>query len=122
MNFSIQLPPITKKNSQQIYRNRRTNKPFISQSDAYKRYEADAGYFLRPVGIDYPVNVKAVYYMPDDRKVDIANLHSALHDTLKKHSVVKDDNCKIIASTDGSRVEVDKDNPRTEIEIRRIGE
>ena len=45
------------------------------------------------------------------------NLHSALHDCLVKHGVVTDDNYKIIATTDGSRVEIDRENARTEVII-----
>ena len=71
------------------------------------------------VAIDYPVNVKAIYYMPTRRVVDITNLHSALHDVLVKAGVLQDDNSRIVVSTDGSRVRYDKDNPRTEVEITR---
>lgn len=75
---------------------------------------------MSPLGIDYPVNVKAIYYIDKDRKVDIINLHSALHDCLVKYGVVTDDNYKIIATTDGSRVEIDRANPRTDVEIEVI--
>lgn len=40
--YIISLPPITKKNSQQILTNHRTGKPFIAPSSAYKRYEQQA--------------------------------------------------------------------------------
>lgn len=46
--YIISLPPITKKNSQQILTNHRTGKPFIAPSSAYKRYEEQAIYFLTP--------------------------------------------------------------------------
>ena len=67
--------------------------------------------------IEDPVNVKAIYYMPTRRKVDITNLHEALHDVLTHYAVVADDNSNIIAATDGSRVRYDKTNPRTEVTI-----
>lgn len=116
MKFTIYLPPITKKNSQQIiYANGR---PMIIQSKQYRQYEKDCKIFIpRCEPIVYPVNVKAIYYMPTRRKVDLCNLHNALHDILVRYGVLKDDNCKILASTDGSRVLYDKDNPRTEIHI-----
>ncbi len=119
VRMTIPLPPVTKKNHQEIWRNGKTGKPFAVPSSQYREYEKAASLFLRPLNIDYPVNVKAVYYMPTRRRVDLINLHSALHDVLVKAGVVTDDNCKIIVSTDGSRVDYDKDNPRTEIEIRR---
>ena len=71
IKFTIPLAPITKKNHQQIFTNRKTGKPFITQSTAYKSYENAAGWFMSPLGINYPVNVKAIYYIDKDRKVDI---------------------------------------------------
>ena len=71
------------------------------------------------------MNVKAVYYMPQARRVDLTNLNSALHDVLVKAEVLKDDSSlspRIVVGTDGSRVEVDRDNPRTEVEITEAGE
>lgn len=112
----IPLPPITKKNHQQIFRGR-DGRPFVTQSQAYKDYEKAACLYLRPLGINFPVNIKATYYMPTLRVVDLINLHSALHDVLVKAGVLEDDNFRIVASTDGSRVEYDKKNPRTEVEI-----
>lgn len=118
----IKLPPVTKKNSQQILINHKTGKPFIAPSKKYREYERDAGFFLRPLEIDYPVNIKAVYYMPSRRRVDKTNLESALCDVLVKHHVIKDDHSGIVVSTDGSRVRYDKNNPRTEIYITKLEE
>ena len=67
--------------------------------------------------IESRINVMAVYYMPNNRRVDLTNLHEALHDILVHYKVIKDDNCKIIVSTDGSYVDVDKWHPRTEVTI-----
>lgn len=119
--FIIPIPPVTKKNSSNIYINRATGKRFIRPSDRYCQYEKD---FLLlcpnlPI-INYPVNVKAIYYMPSKRKVDLINLHAALHDCLVKKGVLLDDNSDIVVSTDGSRVFVDKENPRTEVFIEKI--
>ena len=117
IKFTIELPPVTKKNSQQLIVNRTSGKPRIIPSKKYREYESGAGWFLKPLGIDYPINIKALYYMPSRRRVDITNLESALCDVLVKHGVIKDDNCKILVSTDGSRVRYDKEHPRTEIYI-----
>ena len=117
IKFTIELPPVTKKNSQQIIINPKSKRPMVIPSKLYRQYEKDAGWFLKPLGIDYPINIKALYYMPSRRRVDITNLESALCDVLVKHGVIKDDNCKILVSTDGSRVRYDKEHPRTEIYI-----
>lgn len=67
--------------------------------------------------IDVPVNVKAVYYMPTHRRVDLCNLHEALCDILVHYNIIEDDNCKIIETMDGSIVKYDKFRPRTEVTI-----
>ena len=121
MKIVIELQPVTKKNSQMILVNRKTGRPFISPSAKYKAYEKAAGYYLMPCQpedpIDYPVNVECVYFMKDRRRVDLVNLQEATLDILVKWGVLKDDNSKIVVSMDGSRVDYDKDRPRTEITI-----
>lgn len=67
--------------------------------------------------IDYPVNMKCLYFMPTKRLVDLANLLEATCDILVHYRVLRDDNSRIIVSHDGSRVQYDKKNPRVEIEI-----
>lgn len=118
--YTIPLPPITKKNHQQIAINRKTGKPFITQSKAYLAYEKAAIYFLHPKPkspIEAAVEVKCLFYMPTRRKVDLTNLLEASDDVLVKGGVLADDDYKVIVSHDGSRVLYDKDNPRTEIWI-----
>lgn len=92
-------------------------------SKQYERYEKDAGHFLRRIAptqpIDEPVEVTAVFYMPTRRRVDLTNLLEAVDDVLVKYGILADDNSKIIASHDGSRVMYDKANPRTEVSICR---
>lgn len=119
LKFTIYGNPKTKKNSSQIIINHRTGRPMLIPSKAYKQYEKDCGLQLKGRGmkIDYPVNLKAVYYRKDKRKCDLSNLHEALQDILVKYGVLADDNYTIVESHDGSRVEIDKENPRTEVEI-----
>lgn len=118
LTYMIPLPPVTKKNSQRIVLVR--GRPMIVPSSVYKSYEAKAALFLRPrpsVPVDSPVNVKCVYYMSNARRCDLTNLLEATMDVLVKHGILADDNYKIAASHDGSRVEIDREMPRTEIEI-----
>lgn len=120
--FIIELNPVTKKNHQRIvYVGRGAKrKPMIIPSKAYKEYEHNAILFCPALHIDYAVNVEAHYYMQTRRRVDLTNLHEALHDVLVKAGTLVDDNCKIIVSTDGSRVHYDKANPRTEVIISEV--
>ena len=117
MHFVIPIEPRTKKNSQQIII--AGNRPMIIPSKPYKEFEEAALWYIEKIGIDYPVNVKAHFYMKTKRRVDLTNLLEALDDVLVKGGMLIDDNYKIIASHDGSRVFFDKDNPRIEVEIER---
>ena len=83
--YIISLPPITKKNSQQILTNHRTGKPFIAPSRQYKKYEQAAMLVLTPkpkAPLSGRYRVATVFYMPTRRKVDLTNLMEAAHDTL----------------------------------------
>ena len=93
----------------------------VIPSRQYLQYEKDARWFVpHSETIEEPVNVKAVFYMPTRRKVDLTNLLQALLDILVKYGTLADDNSKIVFSVDGSYVDYDKDNPRTEVEIWKI--
>lgn len=118
----IPLNPKTKKNSQQIITNRKTGRAMIIQSSEYKQYEHDAGFFLKkiPQPIDKPVNVKCVFYRKNAIRCDQSNLTAAIDDILVKYGILADDNFRIIASHDGTRVYIDKEKPRTEIEISEV--
>ena len=110
MKITIQLNPVTKKNSQQIIKIK--NRYMIIPSKQYKQYEKDVKQFM-PI-LDKPisdmVNVKCLYYMKTKRRIDLNNLLEATTDILVKYKVLEDDNSKIVASHDGSRVYYDKDN------------
>ena len=114
----IKLKPVTKKNGQVIRKHWSTGKLFIGQNDRYCEYENNAGWFLMGVPrIEVPVNVQMVFYMPTHRIVDLSNLQAACLDILVKYSIIRDDNCNIVVSHDGSCVKYDEYEPRTEIII-----
>lgn len=120
--YLIPLDPKTKKNNQKIITNPKTKAPMIVQNDRYRQYERDAGWFLKPPDkpIDYPVNIRCVFYRRTERRVDLTNLLEAIDDILVKYKIIADDNFKILIGHDGSRVYIDKENPRTEIVIEPI--
>ena len=121
MHITLGLAPITKKNHSQIIRVK--GRLMVIPSKQYKDFEkACAEYIPQMPFIMYecPVNVECVYYMPTHRRVDLVNLQEATLDVLVKYGILKDDNCNIVASMDGSRVLYDKINPRTEIEITEL--
>lgn len=130
ISFTIPLTPVTKKNSQQILYKRNYKKPygektpFIAPSKKFKQYESDAWFYIPKINhpIDYPVTVKCLFYMPTKRLCDLTNLLEAIDDAMVKAGLLADDNYKIIASHDGSRVYQDKENPRTEVYITEFEE
>ena len=97
-------------------------RPMIIPSEGNEEFEtAIMPYFkevLKTTGIiNYPINVQAIYYRSSKHKIDLSNLHEALHDAMVKAGLILDDNRDIIAAHDGSRVFYDKFNPRIEITI-----
>lgn len=125
LNFTMPFKAVTKKNHSNIItlKNGRKillpSKQYIAfEKEVCKYVKAKFGTSFNP--IDFPINVKATYYQDSNRKADLCNYHAALHDSLVKAGLIIDDNFKIIASTDGSRVYVDKNNPRIEVEITRL--
>ena len=116
--FNIDVCPRTKKNSSQIIFAK--GRPMLIPSKLYKQFEQDC---LKQITnkyqkkINYPVNVKALFYMPTRRRVDLTNLLEALDDMFVKAEVLEDDCRDIIAGHDGSRVYWDKENPHIEVEI-----
>lgn len=114
----INLPPVTKKNSQQIIWNRKLKKPMLIQSAKYRQYEKDCALYLKNVEpfLD-ACNLECKFYMPTHRRVDLSNLISAISDVLVHYGILIDDNSKYIKGYDGSRVLYDKTSPRTEILI-----
>ena len=123
MQFTIAGNPITKKNSSRIVNVGRYHK--ILPSKQYEQYEKDCFPYVREyrnMRIDWPVNIKMVYYMKTRHRVDLPNLINGTLDMLVHYGVLADDNRNIVYSTDGSRVLYDKENPRTEITIEPINE
>lgn len=123
IKYIVKLPPVSKKNSQEILTNRKTGRPFIMPSSKYRQYEREAAWFLKPRPprpIECEVSVKCLFYMPNRRRVDLNNLLEAATDLLVSAGVLKDDHCGIVVSHDGSRVLYDKESPRTEITITRM--
>lgn len=118
ITFSLLGRPITKKNHSRIIK--QGNRRLLVPSEQYERYAIDCMWQVPPrakQGIDCPVNLQCVYYMPTRRAVDLVNLLEATCDILVDAGVLADDNCRIVAAHDGSRVDYDKQNPRVEITI-----
>lgn len=123
MKFTLNVKPRTKKNHMQLV-TLKTGRQMLLPSKAYKEFEKESLMHLKTMTIpytknpiDYPINLKCVFYKDKDYKADLAGYMQAIQDVLVKAEILADDNHKIIVSTDGSRVDLDRENPRIEIEI-----
>jgi len=118
IKFTIPIQPHTKKNSQRIIINPRTKHPMIIQSAIYKQYEKDCKFFMPKIEtINEPVNIKYTFYRKDKHLCDLSGFIQAMDDILVKYGVIADDNFNIVVGHDFSRVMIDKENPRVEVEI-----
>lgn len=121
MRLTLEVIPRTKKNSQSIIMVK--GRPIIIPSKYFKQFEKECD-LLIPIQyrkrINIPVNIKAIFYVNNRRKIDLTNLLEALDDMLVTTRVIADDNRDIIASHDGSRVYYDKQRPRIELEITKV--
>lgn len=86
------------------------------------QFEKDCKPYLKDYKykIDYPINLKCTFYVPDRRRRDIVNLLNAIQDILVKYEVLVDDNSTIVAGVDGSRIVYEKDRQETIIEITKM--
>ena len=108
-----------------------SGRPGIRQSKRYVRYEKSVLDWWFDTGgrtaksvlqdlshpIDFKINVKAIYGLPTAQRADLINYHAALHDILTKMGVIEDDHWKIVYSTDGSKIVIDRNTPGTLVVI-----
>ena len=130
IKYTIQGDPRTKKNSLMIAgKGRRCpacgklEKQWVRQSKAHDEFATAAKWQLRPVPmepIDSLVNVRCLFYMKTRRIVDGLNLLATIDDLLVSAGILADDNSRIVAGHDGSRVLYDPINPRVEITITKL--
>ena len=76
---------------------------------------------LKILPITKPIQISFIFYCKDNRKRDLCNLIQCPADLLQQAGIILND--YLISSLDGSRImPPDKDNPRTEITIYKLGE
>lgn len=121
--FEITIPvtPRTKKNHGRIVMFGKY--PKLLPSSQYVEFEKKILDFLKDktfMPIEYPINLKCIFYKDKDFRADLCGYLQAIMDALVKAEFIKDDNHKIVVSTDGSRVKLDRKNPRIEITITEV--
>ena len=125
IKFIIPVVPRSKKNNGQIVM--RGKYPKLLPSKSYLMFEKECLPYLNRVKaqigvVNYPINLKCIFYTDTKRKIDLPNLLNAIDDAMVKAGLIVDDNRDIIAGHDGSRVYHDKISPRLEIEITEMND
>lgn len=128
----IPVAPITKKNHSNIISYgakcpvcKRGTYFKLIPSKEYSAYKSKIAPYLSLIrakvsDIDYPINLKCLFYVKKKYQGDVVGYLQSIQDLLVEAEILKDDNRNIVAGTDGSRVFYDKTNPRTEIIITRM--
>ena len=121
IKFVLPIKPRTKKNHGQLI-TLKTGKQIMLPAKSYLEFEREVIKFVKAhpklkLELDVPINLKCCFYKDKNYKSDLVGYLQAIQDALVEAGVLKDDNTKIVYSTDGSFVDVDKDNPRIEILI-----
>lgn len=124
IKFTLPVKPRTKKNHGQIVHTK-SGKHVILPSKPYKEFEKEVVSYVEDLfgnmePIDFKCNVKCVFYKDADRKSDLMGYMQAIMDALVKAGLLLDDNSKIVYSTDGSYVDLDRENPRIEVQIEAL--
>ena len=122
MEWHITIPgnPATKKNSPEIYVN--NGRRFVMPSERFREYQEMALWFVPRLQLNVPVNIKCLYYRETKARVDLDNLLVATDDILQAGGAIVNDDWRVVAGHDGSRVFFDKNNPRVEITITTMEE
>lgn len=121
LEFTIQVAPRTKKNhGQQV--TLKTGRTIMLPSKQYKKFEKEVVKFVNNEfpniePIDKPINLCCKFYKDKDYKSDLLGYLQAIQDALVKAKLLLDDNHKIVKTTDGSEVFLDRNNPRVEVSI-----
>ena len=136
MRLIVMGTPIVKKNNQKV--SFRGGKPRKYNTDAYTTWHDMAMKQIERISLgtynrafrpskklgakvkatyETPVNLQCIFYMPDLRIVDLSALYEGIQDLLVEVGILDDDNWKIVASHDGSRVKLDRAYPRIDVTI-----
>ena len=121
LEFTIPVAARTKKNHGQIV-TLKTGRTMMLPSKQYREFEKEVVNFINKEfpniePIDKPINLCCTFYKDKDYKADLMGYMQAIQDALVKAKLLLDDNHKIVASTDGSKVLLDRKNPRVEVSI-----
>lgn len=121
ITFTIPVKPRTKKNHSQLV-TLKTGRQMLLPSKTYKEFEKGVLAFVKKfpqlkLKINEPINLECHFYKDKNYKSDLVGYLQAIQDALVKAEVLEDDNHTIVESTDGSKVFLDREEPRIEVFI-----
>ncbi len=109
------------KNSKSIAYNRGTGKPFIMSNKNVKDWQYDAAIQLLTLKIKQPfegrTEMSIKFFVKDNRRRDLDNMLTTIQDALVKANILQDDSWQYLKIT-GLDAEIDKLNPRAEIDLK----
>lgn len=123
--YIFPVAPRTKKNHGQLV-TLKNGRQMMLPSKSYVAFEkAILKHIKEHSEIDYstinePINLCCHFYKDKDYKADLTGYLQAIQDVLVKAKVLADDNHKIVCSTDGSFVSLDREHPRVEVFIQDV--
>ena len=115
----------SKKNNNQIFRNKRTGRPFITSQESYKTWHAAQSLQLNLQKSKYKLPIKKCekitvkLFYGDLRKADNTNKAESVHDLIVDNGILEDDNWFVTGITE-QIPEYRKGKPGCEIIIRAI--
>lgn len=117
ISFTVTGAPRTKKNHGERWRPKGSNRVLTVPSKAWREWAQFAVIenmvpFQDYESVQIEVNCRALFYR-DACRGDAVGYYQGLADLLEKRGVVQDD--KLVVSWDGSRLLIDRENPRTEV-------
>jgi Holliday junction resolvase RusA-like endonuclease len=104
------LPP-SKKNSKQIFINRKTGKRFITSSSNYKAWETETVLMFKTMlkKIKGSVAMQVMFNTKSKYKKDLSNSFEGIADALVLAGIIEDDNWYVLRSVNLWRKESDHD-------------
>lgn len=122
LNICLQGWPPSKKNSKQIYINRKTGKRFITASDNFKAWHLKAFYSLKKTipTINTCKSITLTFYNPTKARYDLSNKTESVMDLLVDRGILLDDKSECTGAVTMIPGGQDKENPRVEIELEII--
>lgn len=120
MRIEIKGSIPSKKNSKQLFRNRRTGKTIIASSDIFQAWHDEQLWLLKAQRPGAPIeqcHIFCNFYLPDNRRTDLDNKFSSIADLLVDAGFIVDDSWQCVPYVALSSKGIDKANPRVIIHI-----